>query len=69
MKISFTLPTRTLDYAPMGITAGIIAGLVLYFVFGITLQAPEAVPANLQLARQRLVDYVYEPEESQASRG
>jgi hypothetical protein len=53
----------------MGITAGIIAGLVLYFVFGITLQAPEAVPANLQLARQRLVDYVYEPEESQASRG
>ena len=52
MKINFTMPTRTLDYALMGITAGIIAGLVLYFVVGITLQAVEAALANLQFARQ-----------------
>ena len=34
-----TMPTRTLDYFLMGIVAGVVAGLVLVFLFGITLSA------------------------------
>lgn len=52
MKINFTMPTRTLDYALMGITAGIITGLVLYFLLGITLEALGAALANMRLAQQ-----------------
>ena len=35
-KITFTMPARRLDYLLMGIVAGIIAGLILVYIFGIT---------------------------------
>ncbi len=35
----FVMPTRSLDYLLMGIVAGIIAGLILVYIAGITFQA------------------------------
>ncbi len=32
----FTMPSRTFDYLLMGIAAGIIAGLICVYIFGIT---------------------------------
>lgn len=34
--MEFTMPTRTLDYLLMGIVAGIIAGIILVYIGGIT---------------------------------
>ena len=34
--MNFVMPTRTLDYLLMGIAAGIIAGIILVYIVGIT---------------------------------
>jgi len=36
MTMSFAMPTRTLDYALMGVAAGVIAGIVLIYIVGIS---------------------------------
>ena len=47
IKMDFTLPTRTLDYLLMGIIAGIVAGIILVYIAGISylaiLNAAEAL--------------------------
>ena len=46
-KMDFVLPTRTLDYLLMGIIAGLVAGIILVYIAGISylaiLQAAEAM--------------------------
>ena len=37
--MNFVMPTRILDYLLMGIAAGIIAGIILVYIGGITFSA------------------------------
>ncbi len=50
--MNFVMPTRTLDYLLMGIAAGIIAGIILVYIAGITffamLQAVEGIKSIFQ---------------------
>ncbi len=44
------MPVRTLDYALMGVAAGIIAGLTLVFLFGVTFSALAASVNSIEMA-------------------
>ena len=50
--MEFTMPTRTLEYALMGVAAGIIAGLVLVLLLGITFSALVASMESIKQAMQ-----------------
>ncbi len=49
-----TMPTRTQEYILMGIVAGIIAGIVLVYIFGVTyaemLRAAETIRNSFKVA-------------------
>ena len=49
----FVMPTRTLDYLLMGIIAGVIAGLILVYIGGITfyaiIQASQGIKASFKM--------------------
>ena len=47
---SFVMPARTLDYLLMGIIAGIIAGLILVYIGGITIYAVIEAGQNIRSA-------------------
>ncbi len=36
MKMDFEMPTKSLDYLLMGIIAGVIAGIILVYLVGVT---------------------------------
>lgn len=51
--MSFIMPTRTLDYLLMGIVAGIVAGIILVYIGGITyfslMGAGESLKASFKM--------------------